>query len=153
MLLEGANGDRLALRVYGYQYPGECDDYDANWLLIDLTASQAGRAWRSLGAILLTWEVAGLADWFDALAVEGSSEPEFSFIEPNLHFISLGVDSIDTSIRIFFELESRPNWARSNEAPAEEEFWIDVTVSPEGLKAAASSLREDLNRFPYRGVR
>lgn len=152
MLLEGANGDRLALRVYGYQYHGERDEYDANWLLVDLTASQSGRAWRSLGAILLTWEVAVLADWFDALAVEGSSEPECSFLEPNLRFVSLGVGSIDTSLRIFLELESRPNWARSNEAPAEEEFWIDVTVSPENLKTAASNLREELNRFPYRGV-
>lgn len=151
MVLKGADGDQLTLSVYGYQFPSTGDEYDDNWLLVDHTASRGGRAWRSIGAILLTWEVAGLADWFDALAVKGPSELEFSFLEPNLRFACVWVSPNHAILRIFFELESRPNWARDDQIP-EEEFWLDVPVRADDLKTAAAALREVLTRFPYRGA-
>ena len=74
-------------------------------------------------------------------------ESEESFLEPNLRFEL--TESEPKMLRVYFELESRPPWAHTDGAGMDDLF-AELAVSPHDLRDAASSLREDLKRFPVR---
>ena len=93
---------------------------------------------------LLTFEVAALADWLECVASGGSCPSEITFIEPNLSF-----HQQSGALRVYFELEARPAWAASKEAP-EEDLWLDFPASAEMLRVGAMALRHQLQRFPRR---
>lgn len=96
----------------------------------------------------MTWEVARLAEWFCSIAGENPADSDMDFIGPNLHF-ELLPGATAQILRVYFELEARPLWARSTVAGLNN-LWADLSVSPEDLKNAAASLRADLERFPAR---
>lgn len=87
MRLVGADGSLFELSIAGYQFPEiETGEYDSNWLGIQIHVAHARGEWTSTQPILLTNEVAALADWFDAIARGDHVEAEQHFLEPNLSF-------------------------------------------------------------------
>jgi len=85
MRVSGPTGDDLSLGIGGWRFPSiEYDQYDSNWLLIDVSATVRGRSWTTRDPCLLTWEVADLIAWLDSLATGGQVEQELDFMEPNL---------------------------------------------------------------------
>ncbi|MDI1241386.1 MAG: hypothetical protein PSX80_05645, partial [bacterium] len=52
-------------------------------------------------------------------------------------------------IRIYFELESRPVWAPSHGADIDD-VWVEFEMKPNDMIAAATSLENDLKKFPRR---
>jgi hypothetical protein len=146
------DGDRLKLEVLGYQFPHEkTDSNDANWLLIGLEASNNRGTWRSTDPSLDTSEVSYLAEWLEALSLNHDVESELHFTEPNLSFELVARSDGSVRLRAWFELESRPVWARSAFV-GDRDANVDLTVPVRDLKAAADSLRADLRRFPARLV-
>ena len=136
------------MRVMGYQYPDLAhEQYDSDWLNIKIDVSIPQGSWTSTDPSLLTWELAGLANWLEAIAVSKSVDNEESFMEPNLRFqlISAG----QKKLRIYFELESRPSWA-STDGAGINDLWAEFEIDAEALRKAAASLREDLKHFPTR---
>jgi len=149
MLLVGSNGDRLELDVLGYQFLAvEDDEWDSSWLVIRVSAKNDSASWSATDSSLLTSEVETLADWLEALG-EGRGVPkELDFTEPNLTF-ELIEEGQRESIRVWFELELRPGWARADEVPAHD-LHVDLDTSSEDLRIAVESLRSHLRRFPPR---
>jgi hypothetical protein len=108
--------------------------------------------WSAQDPCLLTYDVAGLADWFEAVAAGHEHDAELGFMEPNLLFRT-GTDSHGSRfVRVYFDLELRPDWARSDEAEMEDLF-LDFPADPAQLVTAARSLREQLARYPQRTER
>jgi hypothetical protein len=117
--------------------------------LIDTEAAIGGRLWRARHPCLLTWEVAGLADWFEAIGDRVEWTAELGFTEPNLYFI-IGRENGATRLQTYFELENRPLWAPRSGIGRD--IWVELLVSRDDLRSAASSLRENLAEYPYRGA-
>ncbi len=143
--LKGPRG-ALQLRLAGYQFPSiTSDEWDANWLIVQGSASLDGKAWDFEDPCLTNFEAAELADWLDKV-VEVSALSSLFFTEPNLEF------RLDKAgeIAVFFSLEAAPPWAMQNDE--ETEYGFQIAVGPQ-LSNAASALRRQLAQFPVRGPR
>ncbi|WMW81847.1 hypothetical protein RF679_06070 [Undibacterium cyanobacteriorum] len=133
----------------GYQFLANSNnEYDANWLIIEAAVCAEGRAWSFRDPSLLTWEVSALIDFFEGLASETPHRQGILFTEPNLEFI---VQS-PTCVRVQFSLEASPPWL-GNTDELENPFAIDFDISTQQCSDAATSLRQQLARFPQRTVR
>jgi hypothetical protein len=146
--LLGHAGQRLGLQVLGYEFPTNANNkYDANWLRINVRVVHREGTWESADPSLLTWELEALADWFERIADGAPVGWECSFTEPNLRF-QLRWTPGARKLRAYFELESRPPWARRD--GLFDDLFVDFDVDPVALRAAASDLRQQLRRFPER---
>ena len=151
MILRSRDLTKFELRVVGYQFAGiEGDEWDANWLVVDDRVVPVDeRAWEFSDPALLTWEVERLSNWLDALASGQAVDDSEDFVEPNLRFEVVGRDEDIITIRIYFELETRAPWFFAREAGMND-LWVVLLVDSDDLRAAASSLRGDLAKFPPR---
>ena len=115
--------------------------------MVAVSANHPDGAWHATDPSLLTFEAAEFVAWLEALA-NGGAVSRIHFIEPNLSFESVPVSG-GKGVRVYFELESRPGWAKS--VPSGE-FWVDFPCSEQDLRGAATALRTQLERFPVRGT-
>lgn len=107
--------------------------------------------WRSTDPSLLAGDVERLADWLEG-GVEGPArDAEIDFLEPNLSFALYRASGDDVTLRVWFELESRPPWA-PNDAAGARDLWLDLEVSSDDVRRAARDLREQLEKFPARAA-
>ena len=112
MKLLGSDRQRFELRILGYQFPElENEDYDSNWLIIETNVDHPDGHWISQAPCLLTYEVTRLANWLDKIVKSEEVDPEEYFFEPNLRVWLWNANTQEKKIRIYFELESRPEWA------------------------------------------
>jgi len=87
MKLKTLEGMAFELEIVGYQFPHmETEEYDSNWLMIRIDVSHPKGGWASTDPSLLTYEVADLAEWLEAVYNGESVDPEMVIIEPNLEF-------------------------------------------------------------------
>jgi hypothetical protein len=151
LILRSRDLSEFELRVAGYQFPDfESDEFDANWLVIDVRVAPADeRAWEFRDPALLTWEVEGLCNWLESLSSGRAVEEKKVFLEPNVRFEVAYRDQDTITLRVHFELESRPPWFFAN-AAGMDDLWLDLRVDSDDLRAAAEVLRRDLARFPQR---
>lgn len=152
MLFVGRNGTRFELTVVGYQYPELADDgLDSNWLEIQIDVESHRGSWSCIDPTLLTDEIESLASWLEAIAAAQPHEPEVSFLEPNLCFELRDESGETLTLRVWFELESRPIWAPANGANARD-LWVDLEVPRRTARRSASELRHHLQEFPSRAA-
>jgi len=149
MQIFDSNGNAFRFSILGYQYPEKkFEDYDSNWLIIEVDVTYSQKRWNARDACLLTYEVARLAQWFESIAGGISVESIQKFIEPNLEFHLVDISS-EQYLRIFFEFELRPEWAKWDQKIMKD-FWIDFSLSKLDLYQTASSLRRQLADYPQR---
>jgi len=145
MLLKGSEGTHFGLRIVGYQFPRGGDS--ANWLNVEIDAAFPAGQWKAVDPALETFDVAKLADWFEALAAGEPTDDEMYFVEPNLVFKSLHRTSAQTVVRVQVEGELRPSWAPHHKV---KDLSADFSLGSDALRAAANSLRQQLHLFPPR---
>jgi hypothetical protein len=139
---------RFELRIAGYQFPGDAtSDYDSNWLVVEGSVRHLRGKWRFRDPCLLTYEVARLAGWLEAVAAGTEPEPWCGFIEPNLSFEVAGA-GLGRMLRVSFALEARPRWAG-----ADEDVSVEFPLSTLDLGPAVASLRAQLREYPQRAER
>jgi len=90
-----------------------------------------------------------LADWLEAIADRGVADSRCEFLEPNLSFELVGRAEEQLRMRVWFELESRPPWARKGFVSTPD-CYVDLMVVAVDLQHAASDLRGQLREFPPR---
>jgi hypothetical protein len=152
MLFRGSDGQSFELRILGYQFPRQADEFwDANWLTTEIRVTHAEGGWSATDPMLLTHEAIALAEWFEALAEGASPSGERTFTEPNIAFKLINGESGPT-LRVYFEVEARPSWAPTRRAGSED-LWVEFPLSEIDLASAAESLRQQLEQFPQRGSR
>jgi len=151
VILRGRDLSEFELQVAGYQFPGFSGDmFDDNWLMVEGRVAPADeRAWEFRDPSLLTWEVERLSNWLEALASDKAVDDGEDFIEPNLRFEVVESSEGTITLRVYFELESRPPWFFAD-AAGMNDLWIDLRVDNDDLRAAAEGLQRDLARFPAR---
>jgi len=138
----------VELELLGYEYefhdwrPPD-DDYGQNWLQVRAKLSDGLDSREVTAGLMLTWEVARLATWLDEVASGNFNQFPYSGIE--------GYPG--------FEIEKRPSqttfmkvslaWSPEYEEPLVVEFDADPLL----LRAFASQLRSELQRFPIQLLR
>jgi hypothetical protein len=127
------------------------NEWDSNWLNIRIDVESERGSWNATDPSLLTGDVEGLARWLDAVAEGRAQEREIDFLEPNLSFELRDESDGGVTLRVWFELESRPSWAPADGASARD-LWVDLDVSKRDVRRSASELREHLQTFPPRGI-
>ncbi len=151
MRLSSSGGSLFEMTVEGYQFPDIQDEpYDSNWLLIRIHVVHSRGEWTTVDPCLLTDELEDLAKWFDAIAQGKEVEKEQNFTEPNLRF-RLRETPEGRSLRVHFEMESRPSWAESGASP-EEDLYLDFPLAELDLAHAAEELRGEMVRYPQRAA-
>jgi hypothetical protein len=136
------------LRFAGYQFPGDAtSEYDSNWLVVEGVVRHPRGDWRFRDPCLLTYEVARLADWLEAVGAGTEPESWCGFIEPNLSFEVAGKD-LERVLRVSFAIEARPRWAT-----ADEEVAVEFPLATLDLGPAVATLRAQLREFPQRTER
>lgn len=152
MLFVGTSGTRFELTVVDYQFPDLHEEgLDSNWLEIKLDVVSPQGSWSNTDPTLLTDELESLASWLEAIAAAQPHDPEISFLEPNLCFELRDEAADNLTLRVWFELESRPVWAPAKAADARD-LWVDLEVPRRSTRRAASALRRHLQEFPPRAA-
>jgi hypothetical protein len=80
---------------------------------------------------------------------DAGSGRRIEFLEPNLAFEIQDATSTDVQLRVWFELELRPPWARA-EGALERDLSAKLSVSRYELASTAADLRAQRKRFPDR---
>lgn len=144
---DGQGGDYVEFGVSHYEFPNNTEDrWDSNWLMIAGSASLNGRNWEFCDPAMTTFEIRELKVWFEELSRGATHKNIIGFTEPNFEFEYQS----NSKLRVFFELEVRPEWSRS-EIAGQADIFIDVDASIIELSDAASTLEKILLAFPERG--
>jgi len=146
MTFYGIDNQTVELKVTNYQYPDNNEgDWDSNWLYLYLKVDSKCGNWQTIDPSLTTWELQELTGWFNSLSE--NQEPEYKeiqFTEPNLSFELIGkYDYIEKTIRIRFELESRPKSATDDK-----NYFVDIKADNKELRRISEELQKETEKYP-----
>jgi hypothetical protein len=146
MVLTNSDDESFELEIKGYEYPNLSprDDYDSNWLLINIKVQMLARSWTRTNPALLTWEVENLLKWLRDISTNKEVDPELEFIEPNVSF-TLNGDGSSKKLRVHFDLEFKPG-----DPLDETDCFVDFPLNGNLLGDAVLALEASLNRFGQR---
>jgi hypothetical protein len=149
MKLAAKSGDAVELVVLRYEFPDMNEDrWDSNWLVVSGRVSLAGKTWRFTDPCFTTFELAELAEWFDAIAKRRDVAPEFEFTEPNVVFAYSATPQ--PTLRVRFAHESAPPWVK-NEKDRLDGVTIEFPLSNLDIAAITAEVRAILIEYPIRG--
>jgi hypothetical protein len=153
MRLFDKSGFGYELTILGYQFPHlATEEYDSNWLNVQVDVVHPEGSWKATDAALLTYEAEHLADWLAGLAHTGSVSSDESFLEPCLSFKRIR-DNDGGMLRTYFDLELRPQWKPAVGGAGNEDLFVEAPLADLGLTDAVAELRAQLARFPQRASR
>lgn len=182
--LDGSDGGaaRVVLSIAGYQFAaprggvselaGDAEraptwDWDANWLVLDLTLTHEGRVFSRRDPCLETRDLPRIADFLDkcarlADAFASWGRPRLrstlSFTEPNLQLevhsgppLALRVHLAAECVPPFAQdLDHEPTYDEHENIVGASTVWLDFHVSQADLHHAAESVRTWAASFPAR---
>jgi hypothetical protein len=148
--LTGAADFSLELTPIEYQFPDNTEEWDADWLVVRMHASDGKREWTSIDPAFLTWELRSIAAWCRGLAAGVAlPAPEHCCVEPNLQLLATSSE-VGFLLKVVFEQEFRPPGTRWGEPDADLEVYADFHPSAEELIRFADELEAELEPFPVR---
>jgi hypothetical protein len=146
----GKDCSKFELNILRYESPVSPNEYDSNWLVIEVDVKNSEGSWKVVNPSLLTWEAEELYNWILAISKKESVEPVRDFYEPNLTFRLIESDDNTNIIRINFGAESRPPWVKKIPPWEENKSWVKIEISREDLFKAVKDLGAQLKQFPKR---
>ncbi|WP_349664748.1 hypothetical protein IZU89_07480 [Cellulophaga lytica] len=150
MIFHGINNQIVELKITNYQFPKITNcEYDSNWLLIYLNVKSDCGNWQTVDPSLLVGDVIEIIEWFEKISQNKTPKYEcLDFIEPNLAFelIKAGMDF--KTVRIKFDLESRPK-----SSDDKKDYFVDCKMDNSQLQKVIEGLKKELKPYPIRAVR
>lgn len=163
----------LSLSVVGYQFPHlATEQYDSDWLNIQLELRCGDLHWQRIDPALLTYEIERLCRWLDEAARNAAlfgdwqmpNSPlwtEENFIEPNLAFRleSNGESEHPFKLRVYLAAEFLPPFKAQlphftlDDTEEVSQVWLDFRASRGDLERLSQELRSGLQKFPIRAGR
>ena len=86
-----------------------------------------------------------LTNWLTDIYCDREESRELDFVEPNLSFKLLDKVNYDATIRINFDLESKPKSASDDE-----EYYIDFKVSESDWDDLIDQFTVEQEKYPFR---
>ena len=117
-------------------------------MLVYLKVKSDCENWQTIDPSLLTGDLKDIIEWFEKLSnnIETDSD-SLVFMEPNLEFELIKNQSDLKTVRIKFDLESRPQ-----SADDEKEYFVDCELNNSELKEIALELKKELEKYPERAI-
>ena len=150
---ECAENNFVYLKICDYEFPKldkSADEYEKNWLQIEVQAKYKDLEWSRTTPALLTWEVQELADWFRELSRNQKTLTYSNqrFTEPCITFELLNkITSQKKKLRIGFNAEFCPlGWDNEQD----EFITLTLEVDNAGLAQMADELETELAQFSER---
>jgi len=141
VLLTGATGDSLSLRVSGYQFPDAEDPRKRySWHMVSGEAGSAEGSWDFEWQALTCDESPRVSAWLRAVASQEGPAP-LTFLEPNLRFRLAGDDAVGLVLKVDFDLEFLPPWNRHGYTG--KPTTLRIAIGSECLRAAADAWDEE----------
>ena len=149
MIFKGINNQTVEFKITNYQFPEISDcEYDSNWLLVYLKVKSEYGNWETIDPSLLVKDLKDIIEWFEQLSNDIETDSDsLVFMEPNLEFELIKNQSDLKTVRIIFDLESRPQNANDNK-----EYYVDCEMDNAELKKVAKELTKELESFPERAI-
>lgn len=148
MIFKGIDNQSVEIRITNYEFPDITDcEYDSNWLIIYLNIKSKYGNWEMSDPSLLTSDVKRIINWLNDLSMNKSTEKNLSFLEPNLQFGLIKNQADLKTVRIHFDLGSRPQ-----SADDEKDYYVDCEMNNVELKKNAEELTKELEPFPERAI-
>lgn len=153
------NDAELGLTIAGYESLDYLSDRDtANWLEIDVSVQTAHGRGVSRVPCMHTWDAVTFATWLAAFdshhPLDQNDMLPWLCPEPNLQFQMVSQAAREVIIHVYFILEQPGEW-EMDDAKEGRNYYIgtmDLKVRRTDLRAAAESLRAELQHFPVRNV-
>lgn len=79
IIWNGKNNHLIELKILNYEFPEENEDYDANWITLDIKARNELGVWNKQCPCMLSWEIKWFSKWFDNIA-KGLTEENEIFV-------------------------------------------------------------------------
>ncbi len=144
----GQPGSRIRLRVTGYQFQNsrdlDCQDYDANWLMVEGTVDCPVGRWTFHDPCLLTWEAAELVEWLGKTPIPARA---ITFIEPLVAFERAGSES-KPRLAVTLRGEALPSDLFDHETRWGVGLMIPLTYTVDELAKFTANLRTGYQQFP-----
>lgn len=149
MIFKGINNQTVEFKITNYQFPEITDcEYDSNWLLVYLKVKSDCGNWETIDPSLLVRDLKDIIEWFEQLSNDIETDSySLVFMEPNLEFELIKNQSDLKTVRIIFDLESRPQNANDDK-----KYYVDCEMDNEELKKVAKELTKELESFPERAI-
>lgn len=152
MSLKTPEGIELHMRATGYQFPQlEKEEYDSNWLQIQVTVKHPRGAWAKTDPSLLTFELKSLGDWLHQVSTGNYSKRDLYFTEPNLEFHIVPKTGPPERLSVVLSHENAPPFVQK--ADRYEGFPLEFPLSGIDLEAASRAVLIQVQAFPQRGDR
>ncbi len=84
----GINSEELKLSILGYEFPSIEEDYDANWLIVEVEVSNELGKWKRQSPCILTWELQWLSKWLLHVVNHEAKRREIGFLEQDINNIT-----------------------------------------------------------------
>jgi hypothetical protein len=150
--LTGQENSQFAFFVSGYQFPEIAEDYDANWLNVEINVSKHQAKWQEQSACFLTWDVIRLIQWLNKINLrEELPYKEFVTLDFDIEFDYHGIKEKAHHFRVWFEHGLRPDWAGKNYSGLKKDLFVDVSLTNEEIARMIEILKETAKNFPPRG--
>src|SRR5207237_219401 len=141
MLFQNEN-QSAELTLHHFEFKTSFEDPDDDWMEIELNLVANNNSFHIIQPALTAAEVYEVADWFRNISCSKQVKKNLYFWEPNLSFHLLNADQKQTTIKICFDAELRPFWAKSIEL-----YSLDCSLSKEQMKSLSSQLHRDLRKL------
>ena len=150
MKLQSEKTIALTLEIAGYRSPEIVDRFwDANWLLVRCRIEHPRGGWSFSEPSLATFELEQLARWFDGVAQVNPDPKAGYFTESHLTF--LYAPPPVSVIEVRFAFEAAPPWLVDRNLRLDGAV-LSFPLALNDPRACAQNLREQLARFPQRGL-
>ena len=146
MLLTGQRSF-FELNILDYEHSLESPSpADRNLLWVAVRSGWQHHQSMSTAAIIHTYEVESLINWFRHLHTTGRPQARLLFSEPCLSFECISADTDEFLLQIKLAYEVAPDWHDDPFSP----FWLPVVVPKRKLVAAIDQLADQFLHFPVR---
>lgn len=149
MVFHGINNQTVELRIANYQFPEITNcEYDSNWLLIYLKIKSDCGNWQTIDPSLLVGDVKEIIEWFEKISQNETLKYKcLDFMEPNLAFELIKTRMDFKTVRIKFDLDSRPKSADDGK-----DYFVDCELNNSELLKVIEGLKNELQPYPRRAV-
>ena len=136
----------IKLSVLGYEFAHSEDEYDANWLLVEVQAKYRNRDWTLRDPCLLADELVELINWLEHLSEKTNGVTSIEFMENELSF-EFNPESMEFIIGLDWGLHpdgEHPDYRSSKK------IFMPFVVSAKQIQSIIKPLKGYAKKFPVR---
>lgn len=143
------NNGQVWIKILGYEFPNGKDDWDANWLNIEISILNysEGIDYKSQDPCILTFELVELREWINSLILNTQNKSELRFMEPNMSFSFIN-DYLEVSFR--YNFNPLIHYGLTSKEELDQTYLINFSKEDIDFKKLLIDIDSALDKFPQK---